>query len=82
MSTNQLFFAIAALIVGLAGFMKWYIDAKVGGAEGTLNTKIDGLYKYIDAKIDPLVASYNKLLEFMADHESRISWVEERTKHL
>ena len=29
MTTNQLFFALAGLVLGLAGFGKYYLDAKI-----------------------------------------------------
>lgn len=42
-----------------------------------------GLLKwYIDAKIDPLAANVNRLIDYMILHEGKISRLEERTKNL
>ena len=71
MTTNQLFLAIlGTLITLLAAFykvLKDYMDAKFNGA--------DKQFEGVNRKLD-------FLLEHFADHETRISRVEERTKNL
>jgi hypothetical protein len=64
MSNNQLFFALAGLMLGLAGGGKLYLDAKIG---------------QIDAKIDPIRTQVDRLIDYMVAHEGRISRLEERT---
>jgi len=55
-TTNQLFFALAGLLLAVhglsTGFLKYYIDAKVDGVDGKLSAKIDGIDGKLSAKID------------------------------
>ena len=42
-----------------------------------------GLLKwYIDAKIDPLGANVNRLIDYMMLHEGKLARLEERTKNI
>jgi hypothetical protein len=72
-TNNQVFFAIAGLMVTLFGlamaFFKYYIDAKVDGSEKRLDAKLDGLAKQVDT-----------LVNYMILHEGKIATLEERTK--
>jgi len=61
MTVNQLFFALAALMVALSGFFKYYLDAKLDGVEKRLDTRIDALaallnekFKLVDEKFKTL----------------------------
>jgi len=72
MSTNQLFFAIAGLFAAGFGFVKYYIDARFSGVDA----RFDGL----ESKIDRLAKDVSLLIEYMINHESRISILEERTR--
>jgi len=69
MTNNQMFFAITGLIVSLAVFFKYYLDAK-----------IDPIYKLLDAKFDPIKEQLDQLIPFMVNHAERIATLEERTK--
>lgn len=78
MTTNQLFFAIATLIFALAGFFKYYLDAKIGGVDA----KIDGVNASVSAKLDSVASQVNLLVHYMIEHQGKISTLEERTKKL
>jgi hypothetical protein len=65
MTANQLFFALAALIVALAGFFKYYLDAKIA---------------YLDAKLDPISRQVDSLIHYMVNHEGKIARLEEKAK--
>lgn len=41
MNTNQLFFALAGLMIGLTGFLKYYIDAKIDPMQSQIKQLID-----------------------------------------
>jgi hypothetical protein len=43
MTTNQLFFAIASMIVAVLGVAKWYIDAKIDPIGAEVKTLINYL---------------------------------------
>jgi outer membrane murein-binding lipoprotein Lpp len=71
-----LFFALVGVMAMLAGFFKYYLDAKVD----TISAKIDGVSKNLDAKVDPIGRNVDQLVHFMMDHHDRIARLEERTK--
>jgi hypothetical protein len=78
MTNNQLFTALAGVLVALfafaMGFFKHFLDAKFE----TVSARFDGVH----AKLDSLSRNIDNLIQFMMTHESRISTLEERTKHL
>lgn len=80
MSIEQAVITLAGVMVtvgaAIAGFGKYYLDAKVD----TISAKIDGVSKNLDAKVDPISKNVDQLVHFMMDHHDRIARLEERTK--
>jgi hypothetical protein len=74
-TNNQLFLALLGTLITLLGafykVLKDYMDARFNSVESTVTRQFDGVNKRLDF-----------LLEHFADHEERISKVEERTKNL
>jgi hypothetical protein len=64
MTTTQLFFSIAGLYIGQTAILIMYINAKIDGVNG----RLDSISKQVDL-----------LVQYMIDHEGRISALEERT---
>lgn len=65
-------------MLGAAGFLKYYIDAKVDGVKDALSARMDGM----SSRIDSLAADVKMLIGFMMSHETRITALEEKTRKL
>lgn len=65
-----------ALIGFTTGFLKYYIDAKVDPIKAYIDARIGAL----EGKIDPIAKDVKLLVDYMIQHEGRISRLEERTK--
>lgn len=68
MTNAQLFFAIAGLFTGQTAILILYINAKIDGKIDGVNGRLDSISKQVDL-----------LVQYMIDHEGRISVLEERT---
>lgn len=80
MSIEQAVITLGGVMVtvgaAIAGFSKYYIDAKID----PVAKSVDQLKHYMDAKIDPVAKNVDHLVHFMMDHHDRIARLEERTK--
>ena len=83
MSTNQLFFAIAGLLVALFGMtittVKWYLDAKFQAIDDKFKG-VDGRFDGVNGRFDGVDGQLRFLIEHAFNHAERIAALEAKSK--